>query len=184
MKKKNNKSIKPNNMRTIILALLLFPFIAIAQKQEVYLSLTDASGQQIKGDATIKGFERSINVLSFASSGKNNSQLNFSMNVGASAADLKRAMGSGALLVNGTLTVTQVSPSMGRPILLYTVKMENISVNSCIESMGCNNVMTTSTVLTATRIGWTYYQTDRSGIQTVSRKYGYDMDGGKEWTNF
>lgn len=184
MKKKNNKSIKPNTMRIIILALLLFPFIAFAQKQEVYISLTDASGQQIKGDATIKGFERSINVLTFASGGKNNSQLNFSMNVGAASADLKRAMGSGALLVNGTMTVTQLSSSMGRPMVLYTVKMENIQVNSCSESMGCNNVMTTSAVLAATRIGWTYYQTDRSGIQTVSRKYGYDIDGGKEWTNF
>lgn len=171
-------------MRTIILLLLLFPIATFAQRQDVYINLTDASGQQIKGDATVKGFERSINVLSFSPSGKNNSQLNFTMNISGASADLKRAMGSGAVLLNGTMTVTQLSPSMGRPVILYTIKMENIIVSGCSESMGCNNVMTSSTAIVATRIGWTYYQTDAAGKQTVSRKYGYDGDTGKEWTNF
>jgi type VI protein secretion system component Hcp len=171
-------------MRTIILTLLLLPFIAFAQKSNVFLQLTDASGQQIKGDAAEKGFERANYVLSFTSGGKTNSQLNFTMNVGGATADLKRAMGSGALLLNGTLTVSQMSPSTGRPVVLYTIKMENIRVNSCSESMGCNNVMTTATVLAATRIGWTYYQTDATGRQAVSRKYGFDNELGKEWTNF
>ena len=170
-------------MRTIILVLLFFPIAALAQKQETYIKLTDASGQQIKGDATTKGFERSIYALSFAAAGKNNSQLSFSMNITGAGADLKRAMGSGSLLQNGTLTVTQPNGT-GMPVVSYTIKMENIKVNSCAESMGCNGVMTTTTVISASRIGWTYYQTSPNGTQTVTRKYGIDNDTGKEWTNF
>jgi len=170
-------------MRTTILMLLLFPIVALAQKNDVYLKLTDATGQHIKGDAVAKGHERSIGVLSFVTAGKNNSQFSFSMNITGASADLKRSMGNGALLPAGTLTVVQVSNS-GVPVTAYTIKMENIRVSSCAESMGCNGVMTTSTVLIATRIGWTYYQTDGTGKPTVTRKYGFDSDTGREWTNF
>lgn len=171
-------------MRTIILSLLLLPFTLAAQKTDVYLKLTDAAGQQIRGEAFAKGYERSIAVLSFNSGGKNNSQLTFTMSISGASADLKRAMGNGSLLTNGQLTVTQPNPNGGLPVIAYTIKMEAIKVNSCSESMGCNNVLTTNTVLTATRIGWTYYQTSPNGSQTVSRKYGFDSATGGEWTNF
>ncbi len=170
-------------MRNIIFFLLLFPITAIAQKQETFIKLTDAAGQQIKGDVVTKGFERSMGVLSFASSGKNNAQLSFSMSVTGASADLKRAMGSGSLLQNGIVTVTQPNGA-GMPVVACTIKMENIRVTSCAESMGCNGVITTTTVLNASRIGWTYYQTSPNGTQTVSRKYGFDNDTGREWTNF
>ena len=91
-------------------------------------------------------------------------------------------MGSGTLLPNGMLTVTQAG--MAAPVILYTIKMENIRVSSCTESMGCNAVMNSTATLTASRIGWTYYQQDASGKIAVSRKYGFDNDSGKEWTNF
>jgi|GEM_PF-1018570 len=171
-------------MRTIILALLILPIVSAAQKTETYLKLIDAGGQQIKGDAMIKGFERNISVLSFASAGKSNNQLSFSMNITGAAADLKKAMTNGSLLMNGTLTVLQPGGGGGTPQTSYTIKMENIKVNNCTESMGCNGVMTTSAVITATRIGWTYFQMDSKGKQTISQKYGFDMDSGKEWTNF
>jgi type VI protein secretion system component Hcp len=174
---------KNNLMRNFIWLLLLLPFTSVAQKTDVYIKLTDATGQQIKGDVITKGFERNIGALSFASSGKNNTQLSFTMSIGGAAADLKRAVASGSLLLNGVLTVVQSNGS-GMPIVSYTIKMENIKVNSCAEAMGCNNVLTTTTVLTATRIGWTYYQTSPNGAQTVSRKYGFDSDTGREWTNF
>ena len=170
-------------MRTLILSLLLLPFTLAAQKSDVFLKLTDASGQLIKGDATAVGFEKTIYVLSFTSAGKNNTQLNFTMSVNGASADLKKAMANGSLLQNGVLTVAQII-SGGKPAISYTIKMEGIKVNSCSESMGCNNVITTNTVLTATRIGWTYYQTSPSGVQTVSRKYGFDTATGSEWTNF
>lgn len=170
-------------MRTIILLLLLSPFFSLAQKSNVFIKLNDAAGQQIKGEAVLKGNERSIEVLSFSQAGKNNSQLTFSMNISGAAADLKRAMNSGSPLLNGILAVTQPNGN-GAPVIAYTIKMENIQVNSCAESMGCNGVMTTTTIITATRIGWTYYQTDAFGRSSVSRKYGFDNDSGKEWTNF
>lgn len=171
-------------MRTIILALLFLPFTAISQKQETFIKLNDAAGQLIKGDAVTKGFERSISVLSFAAAGKNNAQLTFSMNITGASADLKRAMNSGSLLPSGILTVIQSGTTGGAPLTVYTIKMENIRVNSCSESMGCNGVMTTTTVVSATRIGWTYYDTDKTGKSIVSRKYGYDNESGREWINF
>lgn len=53
-------------MKKIIFILMLLPVTVLAQKQEVYLKLTDAAVMQIIGDAVIRGFERSIYVLSFS----------------------------------------------------------------------------------------------------------------------
>jgi len=170
-------------MRKIIFLLMLFPAMAFAQKQYTFLKLNDASGKQINGDATLRGFERQLGIFTLSSAGKNNTQLLFTMPVTGASADLKRVMASGELL-SGLLTVTQNDPSMGKPMIVYTIKMEGIHVTACSESMGCNAVTTTAAVLTATRIGWTYYQTAANGVQTVSRKFGYDADSGKEWTNF
>ena len=169
-------------MKKTIFILLLFPLTIFAQKQDVYLKLTDAAGMQIKGDAVAKGFERSIYVLSFSSGGKNNSQLSFNMNVTGASADLKRAMSNGTQLQNGMLTVTQ--PAMGAPTVLYTIKMEGITVSSCVEAIGCNSAMNSTAIITAARMGWTYFQQDGSGRLSVSRKFGLDNESGKEWTNF
>src|SRR5690349_20651511 len=110
-------------MRTIILTLLLLPFMAAAQRTDVYLKLTDAAGQLIKGDATMKGYEKNIGILSFTSSGKNNTQLTFSMTITGASADLKRAMSNSSLLQNGVLTITQPN-GVGLPVIAYTIKME------------------------------------------------------------
>lgn len=167
-------------MRTLILALLIFPMVGIGQ---TFIKLTDASGQQIKGDATTRGFERSLIVLAFTSSGKNSSQLSFNTNVSGASADLKKAAGNGTLLPTAILTVTQ--PGGGGNITIsYTIKLENIRVNSCTEALGCDGVINTTTVITASRIGWTYYQTDNTGKTSVSRKYGFDNETGREWVNF
>ena len=168
-------------MKQYIFLLVFLPITLLAQKQEVYLRLTDAAGIQIKGDAVTRGFERSVSVLSFSSGGKNNSQLSFNMNVIGASADLKRAMSNGTLIPNGMLTVTQ--PGLTAPTTVYTIKMENIRVTSCTESMGCNAAMNTTVIISAARIGWTYYDQGKGG-QTVSRKYGFDNESGKEWTNF
>lgn len=169
-------------MRTIIFILFLMPIIAAAQKQDVFIRLADANGVQIKGDATLKGFENCMQALTTNSGGKNNTQLSFTMNVSGASADLKKAMNGGEFLSSGLVTVTQ--PAAGRPSIAYTIKMEKIKVTSCNESMGCNNVMTTAVTLQAGRIGWTYYQTNATGAQTVSNKYGYDAEAGGPWTKF
>ena len=171
-------------MRTLIFILLLSPLFSLAQKTDVFIKLTDAKGQQIKGEATLKGFEKWIGATTIASGGKNNTQLNFTMNISGASADLKRALSSGELLLNGQVTVTTLDASSFRPVIAYTIKMENISVLSCSETMGCNNQMTTTVSLKATRIGWTYYQTDRTGAAVVSRKYGWNEDTNAEWTAF
>ena len=172
-------------MRTLIFILVLFPIATFSQKQDVYIKLTDARAQQIKGDALVKGFERWLQAATISSSGKNNSQLNFAMNISGASADLKRALSSGELLLNGQVTVTtSASDGSFRPVTAYTIKMENISVLACSETMGCNNQMTTTVTLKATRIGWTYYQTDKTGAAAVSRKYGWDEGINAEWVSF
>ena len=170
-------------MRTVFLTLLFSPLLSFAQKTDVFIKLTDAKGQLIKGEAVLNGFERWIGATSINSGGKNNSQLDFTMNISGASADLKRALASGELLLNGQVTVTTLASSF-RPVTAYTIKMEMISVLACAETMGCNNQMTTTVTLKATRIDWTYYQTDRTGAAAVSPKYGWDESTKAEWTIF
>ncbi|WP_462221391.1 type VI secretion system tube protein Hcp [Ferruginibacter sp.] len=171
-------------MRTIIFLLLLLPIFCAAQKTDVLIKLTDARGQQIKGDAVLKGFERWIAATSITNGGKNNTQLSFTMVVSGASADLKKAIANGEVLMSGQVTVQSLNPSGGSPAISYTIKMENISVAACFEAMGCNSAMNTTVTLQAIRIGWTYYDQSRTGVQTVSRKFGFDTGTGKEWTNF
>ncbi len=168
-------------MKSLLLALLMLPFFGQAQTQDVFIKLTDASGKQINGTSITRGYEKWITGLTISSSGKNNSQLNFTMQVSGAAADLKRAMAQGEWLMNGQVIVTQPGE---RPVRIYTIAMEKIKVLACSESMGCNNMMTTTVMLSATRIGWTYYQQDKTGTSTISNKYGFDLENGKPWTNF
>ena len=171
-------------MRILILIALLLPLFGVSQKNDVFIRLTDSRGQQIKGDAVLKGFENWVGATSINSSGKSNTQLNFTMNVIGASADLKRAMTNGELLMNGQLVVLVPNPLGGRPVTSYTIKMENIAVLSCYEAMGCNNVMNTTVSLQVTRIGWTYYNTSSTGTSTISRKYGWDAEKNMEWTSF
>jgi len=171
-------------MKTILFLLLLTPIISFSQKTDVYVKLTDPKGVQIKGESTSKGFERWIGATTINFGGKNNTVVSFTMQVTGASADLKRAMANGELLLNGQITVLSASQTGGSPVISYIIKMENIAVTSCAEGMGCNSAMNTTATLQATRIGWTYYQTDRTGVQVVSRKFGWDADTQAEWTNF
>jgi type VI protein secretion system component Hcp len=171
-------------MKTLIFLLLLTPFISLSQKTDVYVKLTDAKGQQIKGDAVVKGFERWIGATTISSGGKNNTVLSFTMPISGASADLKRALATEELLLTGQATVLSPNQTGGGPIISYTIKMENIIVSSCSDAMGCDNVMNTTVILQATRIGWTYYQSDRSGAQVISKKFGWDAETKSEWTNF
>jgi hypothetical protein len=58
-------------MRTIILMLMLSPLFIFSQKTDVFIKLTDAKGQQIKGEAVMKGFEKWIGATTITSGGKN-----------------------------------------------------------------------------------------------------------------
>ena len=144
-------------MRILIFILLFSPFFGIAQKTDVFIRLTDAKGQQIKGDAVMKGFENWLGATTFNTASKTNTLLSFTMTVNGASADLKKAAANGEILVSGQVSVITPNPSGGKPMTSYTIKMENISVLSCYESMGCNNAMNTTVSLQATRIGWTYY---------------------------
>lgn len=170
-------------MRKIIFLLLFISITSFAQTQEVFIKLTDSKGAQIKGDALTRGFERWMQAYTINPGGKNNVQLSFTMSISGASADLKRAMANGEWLMNGQVNVMQAASS-GIPQPAYIIKMEKIQVLSCTEVMGCNSAMTTSVILQATRIGWTYYQTGKTGTQVISNKYGYDAETGGQWTNF
>jgi type VI protein secretion system component Hcp len=171
-------------MRTIIFVLLLLPLFCASQKTDVFIKLTDARGQQIKGDAVLKGFERWIGATTITSGGKNNTQCSFTMAVSGASADLKKAIANGEVLINGQVTVLSPVQTGGAPLISYTIKMENFTVSACYEAMGCNSAMNTTVTLQATRIGWTYFDQSRAGVQTVSRKFGWDVEANKEWINF
>tara|TARA_R110000868_G_scaffold216416_7_gene466595 strand:+ start:16950 stop:17465 length:516 start_codon:yes stop_codon:yes gene_type:complete len=171
-------------MKHLFILLVVLPMFMVAQNQEVYIKLTDAKGTPIKGNATLKGFENSIYALTLATSGNNNSQVNFTMNITGASADLKKAMVNNESLLSGLVTVTQLSSYKAGPDIVYTITMEKIKVQSCNENMGCNNVMTTSITIQPIRIGWTYYQVGKSGTPTVSNKYGFDAETGGSWSKF
>ena len=171
-------------MRNLLFVLLLIPVLSFSQTSSVFIRLTDAKGTAIVGDATTRGFEKSIRAFTTSSSGKNNIQFNFTMPVAGAGAILKSAMAGGEQLLNATVYVMVPNSMSGVLQSSYTIKMEKIRVLACSESMGCNNVMTTTVSLQATRIGWTYYTADRSGSVSVSQKYGFDAETGKAWNNF
>jgi type VI protein secretion system component Hcp len=170
-------------MRNLILILLFTPLVAFSQKTEMFVKLTDAKGQPIKGDAVMRGFERAIYATTLNSAGKNNTQLTFTMAISGAAADLKRAMVSGETLTEGQITVLAPVITTGVPQISYTVTMENIVVSSCGEVMDNSNAMVTAVTLQATRVGWTYYQVGK-GSQTVTGKFGWDASARSEWSNF
>lgn len=168
-------------MRIIIVLILLFPLAGFSQNQ-VFIKLTDNKAQPIKGEVLVKGYERAIQAITTNSGGKNNTQFDFTMPVTGAAADLKKAMSTGQLLSGGEVYV--ITPNMGAGTMVYSIKMEQITVLSCTEAMGCNNVLSTTVSLRATRIGWTYYTQNKTGALSVSRKYGWDAATGLEWTAF
>jgi type VI protein secretion system component Hcp len=171
-------------MLKIIFILFFSPLFSFAQKTDVLIKLTDTRGQQIKGEAVLKGYERWIGATTINSGGKNNTQLSFTMVVSGASADLKKALANGELLLNGQVTVLVPTQSGGSPVISYTIKMERLAVSACYEAIGCNNIMNTTVTLQATRIGWTYYAQTSTGIQTISKKFGWDAESNKEWSNF
>lgn len=184
LKMRSNIGITTTSLFACML-FLLFSTGAIAQTSKVYIKLSDQAGTQIKGECVAKGFERWIEALTINSAGKNNTELSFTMNITGSSAALKKAMGNNELLLNGLVSVQTVNGATGMPATAYTITMENITVVACTESMGCNNVMSTSVMLRSTRIGWTYYQASRSGgMSTVSNKYGWDSEANAAWIAF
>jgi type VI protein secretion system component Hcp len=170
-------------MRTIISLFLLAPIFSIAQTTSVYIKLSDSKGQQIIGESVLKGHEKWIQASTTTAGGKNNTQFSFTMPVSGASADLKRAMANGQALSIAEVHAL-VPNGGGAPLFSYTIMMQQVTVLSCTEAMGCNNVMNTAVSLQATRIGWTYYSQSRTGAATVSRKFGWDAAANAEWTNF
>jgi type VI protein secretion system component Hcp len=170
-------------MRTLIAALLLLPFAAFSQTPNVFIKLIDANGQLIKGESQYKSYEKQITALTLSTSGVNNSQVQFTMNVTPASGVLKNAMFNNTVLQNGLISVGQYGGG-GVFSLQYTITMQNITVTQCVDQLGCNGAQSTTVVLSPGRIGWTYYQTDPSGKQSVSGKVGYDVVNGKAWQEF
>lgn len=171
-------------MRTLLFILFLSPIMGFSQTSYVFIRMTDSKGVQINGDATARGFERTIRAFTTSSSGKNNTQFNVTMPVTGAAAVLKNAMANDEMLMNATVYMLTPNSVTGNLQPYCIVAMEKIRVLGCAESMGCNNQMTTGVTLQAIRIGWTYYTADKAGNMVVSQKYGFDADTGGTWTKF
>ena len=59
-------------------------------------------------------------------------------------------MSNNKILVSGE--VNEVTPNLGRRTLVYTIKMEQVTVSFCTVSMGCDNILLTRVSLQATSI--------------------------------
>lgn len=167
-------------MKKLFFLALLFPLVSLARQQQIYIKLTDATGRHINGTAVARGFENMIEAQTLNAGGKDNRAISFTMSIAGASAELRKSMMDGSFLSTGLVTVLQ--PSSQKPS--YTIKMEKIRVSSVSETAGCNAGMVTTISLQATRIGWTYYQQNRSGANVVSNKYGFDAETGGNWTNF
>ena len=170
-------------MQTIFFFLLMLPLLGYSQDSKVFIKLIDQSGRQITGECTVKGFERWIQAETMNSSGKNSTQLSFTMPISSSSGTLKSYSTSGNKINSGQISV-MANNGFGTLVPSYIISMEKINVLGCAESMGCNGVMSTAVILQTTRIGWTYYQSSKSGMQTVANKYGWDAETNTAWTNF
>ncbi|MCG2618010.1 type VI secretion system tube protein Hcp [Terrimonas sp. NA20] len=168
-------------MKKIILSLLIIaPLMLMAQRSstEDFGKFTNAEGAAIKGSSLARGFERQIEVDNLvAASTNNNTSLSFSMPAGAATNEFRNALNNGKKLKSGEIVVTVLSAD--RRITKHKINMEDITVLSCEDKNG-NTLLT----LDATRIGWTYYTSDRSGKQTISSKSGWDAAKKQAWTGF
>jgi len=156
-----------------------------AQNTQVFIKLTDPRGTLITGDATARGFERTIRVFTTASSGKNDTEFAFTMPTTGAVATVKKSSSTGEQLADALVSFMVPNPATGALQTSYSIKMERLQVISCTEASGCDGKPVTSVVLRATRIGWTYYAYDKSGMNmAVSQKYGWDASTGQTWTGF
>lgn len=164
------------------LFLLSFSILLIAaarpSKQQVYLQLTDPSGQMIRGASMQRGYERQIIATSFSGVTTGNPQVQFSMSSSAASATLTTLQGSKSKLPFAVFTITQYAEQGS--IVIQTVRLEGVIVIKTEDANGSTNV-----TLQADRIGTTYFQYNRkTGIRSVSGKTGYDFTSKKEWTEF
>lgn len=151
---------------------------ALQKKQEIFLQITDANGQLLRGTSTQRGYERQIIVTSFSGVTTGKAQLQFTMPSGAVSATLANMQGSKATIPSAVFTVTE--PAEARLHVLSTVRLEAIRVLTVEDANG-----STSITLQATRVGTTYYQYNlRTGLRTVSGKTGYDYSTGQSWNTF
>jgi type VI protein secretion system component Hcp len=171
-------------MRKLLFIVLLFTATASnAQIPGVYLNIANSNGSMITGSSQLKGYEKWIQSLTFATGGTNNSTVDFTMSISGASAEFMAAMNRVYFLPKGTISSLDYGGG-GSVMPLYTITMENIQVITCRDVMGCNSALVTSVQLRATRIGWTYYEMGADGRIRITRKYGYDTETGKEWDKF
>lgn len=171
----------------ILLFTLLLPVFAFSQQTNTYLKINDPAGAMIKGTSVAVGFENAVVVSTINSDatqkngGKLSNTITFSMPVSGASGEFRRVIGINKPLPSGEITSLQNGPANQ---LIYKLKMENITVISINDALGCNGTMTTTVVLSAERMGWTYFASGRNGQNTVASKYGWDAGKNREWTGF
>jgi type VI protein secretion system component Hcp len=167
---------------TDLFLLLLFTVISVAaarqSKQQVFLNLTDASGQMIRGTSTQRGYERQVIVTSFSGVTTGNPQVQFIMPSGSATATLANLQGNKNQLSHAVFTTTQTA-EQGLTVL-NTVRLEEVTI---IKTEDING--STTVTLKANRIGTTYYQNNlKTGVRSISGKTGWDFVNKKQWTAF
>jgi type VI protein secretion system component Hcp len=165
-------------MKQIICALLMFPALLFAQKDESFAKFINEDASVIKGSSLVKLYERQIAVYTIETNASANSTaIKFVMNTEAATAVFRDISISGKKMRSGEIAVTYIS--YDRRFVRYKINMENIAVTEVTDTNGSSTVK-----LNASRIGWTYYSYTKNGLQTIGSKSGWDAERRTAWTSF
>lgn len=165
-------------MRYLFILLCCIPLTVLAQKDEVFAKFINEDGTIIKGSSLVKLYERQIPVNSVESNASANSTVvRFTMNQEAAVAIFRDLLLTRKKIRSGEIAITYIS--LDRRLVRYKINMENVSVSEVADANGVITIQ-----LNAARIGWTYYSYNKSGLQTISSKNGWDAERRTAWTNF
>ncbi|WP_421943145.1 hypothetical protein [Pedobacter sp.] len=166
-------------MKIFLTILLFLPLTIFAQRgTENFGKFTNTDGAIIKGDALTRGYERQLEISNLvANSANNNNTISFAIPISTASGVFRNALNGAQKLRSAEITVTTINAE--KRTVTYKINLEDIAVNQCADRNGFTNLQ-----LTATRIGWTYFATDRMGRTTVSSKNGWDAENKKAWVGF
>lgn len=163
-------------MKSLFLA-LLFPVVAFGQRTESFGKFTGPEGTAIRGTSVARGFERQLEIKNIVGTAAgNNTTISFEIPNSEAAAAFRNIVNTKQRLRSGEIQVMQLGE---KRVLDYKIVMQDIAVEECVDAEGVSKLK-----VTAGRIGWIYYTTDRRGKAMISSKSGWDAAAQNVWTEF
>lgn len=166
--------------RFTLLWIVTLPFgFAFGQSnQKIYLQITDAAGQVIRGSSVDRGYERQIEITNFSGYSTGSATVKFTMPSGTATATLANLQTTKQKSIWALFTLTESGETKSNAG--SAIRLEDMNVTSVSDTNGSTEV-----ALKASRIGATYFQKNiKTGVRTVSSKTGFDFINQQPWTSF